>query len=156
MSKELEALNTIKNTLEDIQFYNRNVKIDNSIYDLFDTIENRLEAIDNANPSEALKTLEILDNTISPLLEPILAEYEDDLSDKITANYFALKQALLKAQVQEKVLEIINKKTVGIFQLKCCKNVDEYNDLKFNDNEKLTQEEFELLKRYFEKNIQNR
>ena len=48
--------------------------------------------------TEALKTLEVLDEIISPLLEPILAEYEDDLSDKITANYFALKQALIKAQ----------------------------------------------------------
>lgn len=57
-----------------------------------------LEAIDNANHSEALKTLEKLDKIISPLLEPVLAEYEDDLSDKITANYFALKQALLKTQ----------------------------------------------------------
>ena len=57
-----------------------------------------LEAIDNANHSEALKTLEKLDKIISPLLEPVLAEYEDDLSDKITANYFALKQALLKSQ----------------------------------------------------------
>lgn len=43
MSKELKALNIIKNTLEDIQFYNRNVKIDNSIYDLFDTIKQALE-----------------------------------------------------------------------------------------------------------------
>lgn len=48
--------------------------------------------------TEALKTLEVLDKIISPLLEPVLAEYEDDLSDKITANYFALKQALIKSQ----------------------------------------------------------
>lgn len=55
---------------------------------------------------KALKTLEVLDEIISPLLEPVLAEYEDDLSDKITANYFALKQALLKAQESDKYLKL--------------------------------------------------
>lgn len=61
-----------------------------------------LQTIKEAKPSEALKTLGILEQIISPLLEPLLAEYEDDLSDKITANYFALKQTLLKAQELEK------------------------------------------------------
>ena len=55
--------------------------------------------------TEALKTLEVLEETISPLLEPVLAEYEDDLSDKITANYFALKQSLLKAQEPKQYLK---------------------------------------------------
>lgn len=59
-----------------------------------------------------------------------------------------IKQALLRAQELEKVIYIINEKCVGIFQLTCCKNVDEYNDLKFVDYEKLTKEEFGLLKRY--------
>ena len=63
-----------------------------------------LESIDSAEPSAALKTLKVLDETISPLLEPVLAEYEDELSDKITANYFALKQALLKAEKDEKII----------------------------------------------------
>ena len=70
-------------------------------------IKQQLEFIDNSEPSEALKTLEVLDNTISPLLEPILAEYEDDLSDKITANYFALKQALIKAQEDKQFIKLI-------------------------------------------------
>ena len=116
----------------------------------------RIEAIDNAKPSEALRALEVLEKIISPLLEPILAEYEDDLSDKITANYFALKQALLKAQEQEKVLEIIKKKDVDIKFLRVLINSDsEYtrkNALKiYNlclDNEQLTEEEFGLLKRW--------
>ena len=125
---------------------------------------NELQAIKEAKPSEALKTLEILDNTISPLLEPILAEYEDDLSDKITANYFVLKQALLKAQEQEKVLnsiiEHLSFKDSG---------TEEYIDFRTNQKVKKymfeieskdtgvtihihldTQEEFELLKRYCE------
>lgn len=55
--------------------------------------------------TKALEALEVLDKIISPLLEPVLAEYEDDLSDKITANYFALKQFLLKAQEPKKYLK---------------------------------------------------
>ena len=116
----------------------------------------RLESIDNAKPSGALKSLEVLEKIISPLLEPILAKYEDDLSDKITANYFALKQALIKAQEQEKVLEIIKEKDVDIKFLRALINSDsEYtrkNALKiYNlclDNEQLTEEEFGLLKRW--------
>lgn len=150
MSKELEALKRIdeKNYLTEREH--------REFYSIVEQALLELKAIKEAEPNKALKNLEVLDKIISPLLEPILIEYEDDLSDKITANYFALKQALLKAQEQEKVLEIIKKKTVGIFQLKCCKNVDEYNDLKFNEFEYLTEEEFNTLKRYFEKNIQNR
>lgn len=48
----------------------------------------------------------------------------------------------------KKVLEIIKNKTVSVFQMNCCKNVDEYNDLKFLDKEKLTDEEFNTLKRW--------
>lgn len=55
--------------------------------------------------TKALEALEVLDEIVSPLLEPVLAEYEDDLSDKITANYFALKQFLLKAQEPKKYLK---------------------------------------------------
>ena len=49
---------------------------------------------------------------------------------------------------QEKVFEIIKNKTVSVFQIKCCKNALEYNDLKFLDKEKITEEEFDLVKRY--------
>ena len=79
----------------------------------------RLESIDNAEPSEALKTLDTLDKVISPLLEPVLAEYEDDLSDKITANYFALKQALLKAREQEKENELLKEIIKSFFDRGC-------------------------------------
>ena len=147
---------------------------------------------EKANPSEALKTLEVLDKTISPLLEPILTEYEDDLSDKITANYFALKQSLLKAQEQDfnykniiipffdelvellgltdideildrikeqgKVLEIIKEKNVDTYTLETSINLEHYNSeikLKNHNNTysyeiwyELTEEEFEILKRW--------
>lgn len=49
-----------------------------------------------------------------------------------------------------KALEIIKEKTVSIFQLSCCKNVNEYNDLRFKFSEKLTQEEFNLLRSVLE------
>jgi hypothetical protein len=96
---------------------------------------------------EALKTLEVLDKIISPLLEPVLAEYEDDLSDKITANYFALKDALLKAQEQEKVLEIMKDKWVNVAVLIHSKTVEEYNN-NAHTPYNLTQEEFEVIKKW--------
>lgn len=49
-----------------------------------------------------------------------------------------------------KALEIIKEKEVSIFQLNCCKNVNEYNDLQFKKDKKLTQKEFELLKEMLE------
>lgn len=184
MSKEyLEAFKNLKQEL----YYSPNQIPD--VDKWHETIEQalqRLESIDNAEPSEALECLE---KTISPLLEPILAEYEDDLSDKITANYFALKQTLIKSQRQEediihykgtianlrrdnallkelnaeykKVLDIIKEKRVNIEYLRQSHNVREYNSkitviidgIKYAKSEarKLTEEEFKLLKRYFEK-----
>lgn len=117
----------------------------------------RLEAIDNSNPGEALKTLEILDKTISPLLEPILAKYEDDLSDTITSNYFALKQNLIKAQENEKVVRLIFEKNVDILAIKESKTLEEYNRNAWEVEHygrykgyrlQLTEEEFILLKRW--------
>lgn len=78
-----------------------------------------LESIKEAKPSEALKTLDVLDKTISHLLEPVLAEYEDDLSDKITSNYFALKQSLLKAREQEKENELLKEIIKSFFDRGC-------------------------------------
>ena len=123
------------------------------------TYLNNLEAIDNAKPSEALECLKkIVDkgrinagnccHWRECLSKNKCILHNNDLmcDDYTRAN--TIKNYILKSQEQEKVLEIIKKKTVGIFQLSCCKNVYEYNDLKFNDYEKLTQEEFELLKKW--------
>jgi len=150
MSKEyLEAIERIKNKF--INFFHE----DNPDVECVEDALQRIEAIDNANPSGALKSLEVLEKIISPLLEPILAEYEDDLSDKITANYFALKQALLKAQENEKVLEIIKNKNVWVARLKGL--IKKYNDLDalriYNANMpsidyQLTQQEFNSLKEW--------
>lgn len=108
----------------------------------------RLEAIDNAEPSEALECL----HTIAFNTQFIAGmNFGNEL--------ITIKQALLKAQEQEKVLKIINEKCVDMFNLKIAllqNSVDVYNSsipIEYEGN-KLTQEEFELLKQYFEKNIQ--
>ena len=122
MSKELEALEKFLDdylTLCEKLHTNQQEKMlldKNSPYNVLKTY---LEFINNAESSEALKSLEILDKIISPLLEPVLAEYEDDLSDKITANYFALKQDLLKAREQEKENELLKEIIKSFFDRGC-------------------------------------
>ena len=122
LSKELEALEKFLDdylTLCEKLHTNQQEKMlldKNSPYNVLKTY---LEFINNAESSEALKSLEILDKIISPLLEPVLAEYEDDLSDKITANYFALKQDLLKAREQEKENELLKEIIKSFFDRGC-------------------------------------
>ena len=100
----------------------------------------RLEAINNSNPSEALKCLEKLQSNIRPLND----YYYGDEQRK---SYDTIKQALIKAQEQEKVLSIIKKKRVDIDLLNISSNVEEYN-FKVSLDKELTKEEFDLLKRY--------
>lgn len=104
MSKELEAFMDILEILSSVT--GCDVDTDSEHIKIVKQALLELESIKKAKPSEALKTLEVLDKIISPLLEPVLAEYEDELSDKITANYFALKQAILKAQESDKCLKL--------------------------------------------------
>ena len=153
MNKELDAFNRI------MEIYGTTNSLEGT-YDDFLAIKKalqRLETIDNANLDEALKTLEILDKTISPLLEPILAKYEDDLSDTITSNYFALKQNLIKAQENEKVVRLIFEKNVDILAIKESKTLEEYNRNAWEVEHygkykgyklQLTQEEFDTLKEW--------
>ncbi|MBR3208804.1 MAG: hypothetical protein IKF82_00905 [Bacilli bacterium] len=138
MTRELEVLNWL---LANETIYKGRTRL--TISPTLRYIKQRLEQIDNANPNEALEET----------LRDIAYDLENDDNPFLRDRYYGLldvKQSLIKAQEQEKVLKIIFRKTVGIFQLSCCKNVYEYNDLKFNDYEKLTQEEFELLKRWSE------
>ena len=156
MRKELEILGPIEALDKLLEGYSKGMA-GRSYYDIVREALQRPEAIETANPSEALKTLEVLDKIISPLLEPVLAEYEDDLSDKITANYFALKQSLLKAEKELKALEIIKKKSVWVGRLKSLfrkynNNLDVlrlYNANMWVDYQ-LTKEEFNLLKEVLE------
>lgn len=118
MRKELEILGPIEALDKLLEGYSKGMA-GRSYYDIVREALQRPEAIETANPSEALKTLEVLDKIISPLLEPVLAEYEDDLSDKITANYFALKQSLLKAREQEKENELLKEIIKSFFDRGC-------------------------------------
>ena len=107
----------------------------------------RLEEIDNAKPSEAMESLERIDKEYATI------ENEDF---KICFN--TIKQALIKAQEQEKVLKIIKENNVDVFFLRNnCDTVEEYNK-EINNNtmhycygncRELTQEEFNLLIKVF-------
>ena len=124
----------------------------------------KFKQIDNINPSEALEFLK----------QQAIAFERSELAIKVAnGNYDSIKQALLKSQEQEKendilkgqvkyltevVIEfqkihrIIFEKNVSIFWIKECKSLEEYN---YNvvDYMKLTEEEFELLKRYCNEKI---
>ena len=90
MSKELEALEKFLDdylTLCEKLHTNRQEKMlldKNSPYNVLKTY---LQFINNAESSEALKSLEVLDKIISPLLEPVLAEYE------VTVNFKCMQNA---------------------------------------------------------------
>lgn len=143
MKEYLEALETIR---QHLTFVNHDNEIINDYEEECNIIEKalqRLEAIDNAKPSEALD----ITNSYLKVFEEEKTDVLYDI-ESFKQDFISVKQALLKAQDQEKVLKIMFTKTVSIFQMSCCKNADEYNDLKFNDNEKLTKDEFDLLKRW--------
>ena len=126
MAKELEALKQVKNFLG----YNYcSVDLPNELK-LIEQALQRLEAIDNANPSEALECLENLCDEF-----PILKK-----------DYKIINKTLIKAQEQEKVLEIIKKKGIDIGWLRQCNMIEEYNY--HCEAKQLTQEEFKLLKRW--------
>lgn len=103
----------------------------------------RLEAIDNANPSEALKCVGVLkeDDCITTLVQGKALE--------------TIRQYILKAQEQEKLLKVILKKRIDLESFYST-FVKDNLDYKYYEKyygtyglEKLTQEEFELLKKVF-------
>lgn len=108
-----------------------------------------LEAIDNANPSEALglikRTCEIY---VDSLKQRDLIGY-DIIEKQINEALDTIKQALIKAQEQEKVLKILKEKKVELMSLYLSSSVEQYNNQFVCDENKLTQNEFDLLKRYF-------
>ena len=112
MTKELENLNTLKDMLIGNGV---NDTINDYVDKLIEPIKQRLEAIDNAKPSEALKCLESMKDTdiyINRNVEPLFEFYKEELN--------TIKQALIQAQEQEKVLSIIKEKEVDIHLLKAC------------------------------------
>jgi len=173
MSKELDAFNRITET------YGKTNSLEGT-YDDFLIIKKalqRLEAIDNTKPSEALKDLEKLGH---------LDLYESYINLKVNEvdEFGIIKQALVKAQEQEKendvllgenddlytelafcekqyketieyakkctkLLKLINEKNVDVRYFKQqCNTLNDYNYCQLFGDE-LSQEEFDLLKEYF-------
>ena len=136
MNIEFEALKRIGNNLE--HHYPENIRD----FNILKQALQRLEAIENANPSEALECLEQL------------AEMADKcwVSCDVHKWKNTIKQALIKAQEQEKVLKIIKEKNVDVYILNDLGTLEEYNEWvlkKYGTYYQLTKEEFELLKEYF-------
>lgn len=131
MSKELEMLKIIK--IKCHPNSNPNPLVDEAL-DIVEQALQLLEAIKQSSPSEALESLEIM---------------RCNLPHYYVKEYNTVKQELLKAQEQEKVLDIIKEKNVDIIYLKDSNTVEEYNSHFGCAVCKLTQEEFELLKKYF-------
>ena len=102
----------------------------------------RLEAIDNANSSEALYCLK----TIKGEQQKYSLPYDEEIK--------IIKQALTKAQEQEKVLKILFEKDVDIWNIKLYDDYEDYCKGKekylLRKDLWLTQEEFDLLKRWVE------
>lgn len=122
---------------------------------LVDKALERLEQIDNAKPSEALKKLEMLSDCAEAMKEAPSSNWieyannETELDYQLWIAYEYLKQALIKAEKEHKALEIIKEKLVDVFKLYNCKTVEEYNQAQYRDC-MLTKEEFNLLKEVLE------
>jgi len=139
MNKEFVALERIKNKF--IDFFHEDVPD----FDIIEDALQRLEAIENASPNEALKGLKHIKKYYVP--EPCTAT---------TYNYLEIiEQSLLKAQENEKVLEIVFEKRIDLerFYVTFIENDYDYNYYEemygTYGKYKLTEKEFELLKRYF-------
>ena len=75
----------------------------------------------------------------------ILKEKGIDIKWLFKEQYNTIKQVLIKAQEQEKMLKIVFEKNVNTLLLELSENVDEYNK-RIVPNGQLTQEEFNSLK----------
>ena len=160
MSKELKALKFIFNEALFSEFKNEtHTKVRECHSIVYEALQ-RLEAIANANPSEALglvkRTCEIY---VDSLKQRDLIGY-DIIEKQINEALDTIKQALVKSQEQEKVLEIILERHIDILNLEECIEREKMGNVAsaleyynryyaFNISCELTQEEFDLLKRYF-------
>lgn len=130
----------IKKTYEYLHKYNVDL---NSKQELEKALQ-RLEVIDNANPNEVLECFKRVWNDINAH-----NNFRQDFEDlTIIENY------ILKAQEQEKVLNIIFEKKVNA-QLFIARNYKDYTNYitrepQYISEVPFTQEEFDLLKEYFE------
>lgn len=165
MSKELEALESFYWILSEKSKYKYiNPELEN--YEIVKQALQRLEAIENTKPSEALECLK------TPLHNEWLRFYpqfkEIDETTKFVDgcrmvksdadNYIVIKQALIKAQEQDRVLKIIFEKGLPLPEIDIIRQSKDYNEYcakwswigkTTNISIQKNQEEFDLLKAYF-------
>ncbi len=145
MSKELEALERLKNRY-DVHYI---LDLQDKDYDIIEQALHRLEAIDNANPSEALECLEKL-NGMEISSMPFSDEYgtqEVDLNDirkvgsQLNTDFReyinTIKQSLLKAQFLEEeynnLMEDKDNLESELFKLQEPKHYLKWEDLEFKE-----------------------
>lgn len=159
-----EALEDFKELKEVLA--NQKIKYAGIVNFNLDTIEQallELKAIMESNPSEALDCLKEMFELSCDGRQPEYSLYEyirqtlenfdlttDFLKDlaKLT-NETGLNKIMKKLQEQEKVLKIVFEKKVEVMALFLSSSVEQYNNQFIRDENKLTQEEFDLLKGYF-------
>lgn len=150
MSKELEALHRIANAKNHFKY--DTLELVDKDFQIVQQGLLRLEAIDNDDLNEALESLDKVNNYLNDVYD--YKEIKEEVRKDI--NY--IKQKLIKAKKQEKVLEIIFKKDVDLEWFKMRKKWTETLEnqyksyCKYIENNSywsfITQEEFDLLKRY--------
>ena len=122
MSKELEAFRDILEILSAVS--GCEVDRDSERIKLVNQALQRIEAIDNAKPSEALKWLEVLYSNAkieSGWVKERCITYAEEFehNDRIKPYYEHIKQALLKAQEQEKENELLKEIIKSLFDRGC-------------------------------------
>lgn len=146
MSKELEHLKIIEDWAnehhESKEVWEHSIPVQEALQ--------RLEQIYNADPSETMKCLESMKNRLVDAKFTIEGTTLYSKDRNLDEDYSTIKNYILKAQEQEKVLSILKEKNIQINSLKKCKTVEEYNILWTTDL--LTEEEFDLLKRWQNEN----
>jgi len=111
-------------------------------YEEYQKMCNRLESIDNANPSEALECLDKIAKQI---------ELDEDTDYwEIRNAHKTVENALLKAQEEHKALEIIKENKIEMALFNDSKTVEDYNHNRNWGANELTEEEFNLLKEWLE------
>ena len=131
MNKEyLEALNGLFDLIHCQDSFEKAQKY----YDVIEQALQRLESIDNANPSTALELVGYLkDYHLNAI------PYYDWLND--------IEKYILKAQKEHKALEIIKGKEVNMQVFNQCEDAETYNKVYIKQKDRqLTGEEFETLK----------
>ena len=147
MSKELEAFKIVYNNID---YITSDLIFDGEASECLECVEKqlpiikqalqRLEAIDNAEPSEALEKL----GDISYL---VLNEIDDLKNKELWKSYFGtIKQALIQKTKKEQAWDIVVKKNVDVGLIKKLGSAGQYNSHKWDWMPNLTEEEFNTLK----------